>query len=46
MIAISMIDHPLSLILFANCIPMVLVVGALNLFDASLFTGLIFVDFY
>ena len=33
-------------ILSLYCTPLVLVVGALDLFDASLFTGLIFVDFY
>ena len=40
-----MIDHPLSLFLYINCTPLALVVGALDLFDASLFTGLSFVDF-
>ena len=41
-----MIDHPFLLFLCTNCIPLVLVVGALDFLDAALFVGLIFVDFY
>ena len=39
-----MFDHPLSLFLSTNYPPLALVVGAFDLFDAALFTGLIFVD--